>query len=302
MIFPNQPLAPYTSWQVGGPADFLLIPEDFSEIKNFLAPSSSHDISCGITWLGAGTNVLIRDGGIRGKVIILKKNALTQLKLLPIGAAFMKPDIKAGYIYAEAGVLLSKLVQFAVKAGLSGLENLAGIPGTVGGALAMNAGAYGVEIWDGVESVSIIDRSGECQTRKPRDYIINYRSINIPNQEFFISAIFKLTPDSPLALKKVVAEKLAKRKQSQPLEFPNAGSVFKNPPNDYAARLIESAGLKNYRIGGATVSGKHANFIINTQKASATDIEQLIWHVQEVVKAKHGVVLIPEVRILGCKR
>ena len=197
-----------------------------------------------------------------------------------------------------AGLACVKAARQAGKYGLSGIEFLAGIPGTIGGALAMNAGAHGGETWERVESVRTIDRSGQLHERGPAEYSVGYRSVTGPANEWFVEATFRFEADVTPSVE-TLNSMLERRKSTQPLGLPSCGSVFRNPPNDHAARLIEAAGLKGYRIGGAEVSPKHANFIINTGSASAADIEQLIGHVQQTVADVHGVELRHEVRIVG---
>jgi UDP-N-acetylmuramate dehydrogenase len=242
-----------------------------------------------VTFVGLGSNLLIRDGGIRGTVVL----TYAALKALELTAA--------GEIYAEAGVAAPKVARFAATHALQGAEFLAGIPGTVGGALAMNAGCYGAETWELVARVLTVDRRGVRRERGATEFTVGYRSVTPkePREEFFAAAWLRLTRGDGEQSRQRIKELLQKRIDSQPLEQPNAGSVFRNPPGDHAARLIESCGLKGLRIGGAMVSTKHANFIVNLGDAAAADIERLIDTVQTLVHRDTGVMLHREVLIVG---
>jgi UDP-N-acetylmuramate dehydrogenase len=204
-------------------------------------------------------------------------------------------------VYAEAGVAAPKLARFAAKHNLVGAEFWAGIPGTVGGAIAMNAGCYGSETWDKLVQVRTLDRKGQLNERLPEEYVTGYRHVALkhPHQEWFVGGWFRLERGDGAASRETIKALLQKRIESQPLNLPNAGSVFRNPPGDHAARLIEACGLKGFRIGDAQVSEKHANFIVNLGHATATDIERLIEHVEDTVEARTNVRLIREVRIIG---
>jgi UDP-N-acetylenolpyruvoylglucosamine reductase len=284
----NAPLARHTTWRVGGSADVLYRPADRDDLARFVR-SVPRDVP--ITVLGLGSNVLIRDGGIRGAVVLLHDP----------GAALAVAD---GLVYADAGVAAPKLARFAAMHGCAEAEFLAGIPGTVGGALTMNAGCYGGETWNYVARVETLSRDGTFDVRTPADYAIGYRSVadadGAPIDDTFTAAWFRFPQgDGALARTRIKAL-LARRIASQPLALPNAGSVFRNPPGEHAARLIESCGLKGMRIGGAQVSELHANFIVNAERrARAHDIEALIARVRDVVRARTGIALVPEVRILG---
>ncbi len=280
----NASLARYTSWKVGGTADVLYQPADLMDLKEFLL---SLDKDVPITWLGNGTNVLVRDGGVRGVVIILR-GGLDQIEL-----------ISPTKIRAEVGVPCAKLARFCANADLVGAEFLAGIPGVVGGALAMNSGAYGSETWDFVIDVQTIDRAGKLSMLKPEDLQIGYRSVEGLNNEWFVAAQFGFSQGDGQHARDKIRELLNQRNASQPVGNQSCGSVFRNPKNDHAARLIDSCNLKGTTIGGAQVSTKHANFIINTGDATANDIEELINKVRVTIKNKCGVSLIPEVRIIG---
>jgi UDP-N-acetylmuramate dehydrogenase len=285
----NEPLSSYTSWRVGGPADYLYQPRDLSDLSYVL---KHLPLSIPLYYLGAGTNVLVRDRGVRG-VVLLMKNALTRLELIHL-------DEKEGLIYAGAGISVAQLSHFVLNHDLGGFEFLSGIPGTVGGALAMNAGAYGSEIWKFVVKVDTINRYGEIHERLANEYQVGYRSVVMPcESEWFVGGIFRLVKGNRENSMQMMQDMLNRRKATQPLHLPNAGSVFCNPPQQYAARLIEQCGLKGFRKGGASVSTQHANFIVNDQEAVAADIEELIFHIVETVQRQMGISLKTEVRILG---
>jgi UDP-N-acetylmuramate dehydrogenase len=214
-------------------------------------------------------------------------------------AAKEQPRLQSGLVYAQAGVASPKVARFAAREHLTGAEFLSGIPGTVGGALAMNAGCYGGATWDIVERAVTIDRRGELRERAKSEFEIGYRHCRCPGEEGFVGAYFRLQPGDGQGSSARITELLAKRMATQPLSLPNAGSVFRNPPGDHAARLIESCGLKGHRIGGAHVSTHHANFLITDPGARAADVEALIRHIQKVVRERTGAELQPEVRIVG---
>lgn len=280
----DQPLASYTSWRVGGSADRLFRPRDLDGLVAFLRELPAGEP---LFWLGMGSNLLIRDRGIRGTVI----NTRGRLNAL-------KPEGPRS-VYAEAGVLCPHLARFCSDRGLAGAEFFAGIPGTLGGALAMNAGAFGGETWSLVEQVLTVDRSGRSRVRHRNTFEVGYRSVSGPADEYFAAARLTLNSGDGAQSRRRIKALLAKRLETQPLNWPSCGSVFRNPPNDHAARLIEASGLKGYTIGGARVSEKHANFIVNQNRARASDIEALIEFVRAEVERKQGVKLIPEVRIVG---
>ncbi|WP_047539719.1 UDP-N-acetylmuramate dehydrogenase [Methylotenera versatilis] len=283
-LLENEPLARYTSWRVGGRADRVFIAENLSELQAFL---QSLDHTEPIVFMGLGSNLLVRDGGVRGTVIVMHQ-ALSDLRM------------DGQYIYAEAGVTCGKLARFSANNAKDGAEFMAGIPGTVGGALAMNAGCYGSETWSIVHQVLTIDRTGITHVRNAAEFVASYRHIEMPvRDEWFLGAWFKLdVGDANQSLKKI-KNLLATRLASQPLNLPSAGSTFRNPHGDFAARLIEASGLKGYQIGGAQVSPKHANFIVNVGECTALDIEMLIKHMKDVVLEKQGVALQQEVRVIG---
>jgi UDP-N-acetylmuramate dehydrogenase len=282
----NEPLHRHTSWRVGGPADLFFRPADLEDLSLFLREL---DPATPVFWLGLGSNLLVRDGGIRGVVVA--------------AAGIFKDLERVADLTVRAGVSVpcTQLARQCVRWGFGPSEFFAGIPGTVGGALAMNAGAHGGETWDRVRSVTTIDRHGEVRERVPGEYRVGYRSVTgskDQRDEWFVEALLGFDPGVG-ASRDTLQQMLARRKDTQPLGLPSCGSVFRNPAGDYAARLIETAGLKGHRIGGAEVSEKHANFIINQDHASAADIEALIGHVQRTVADVHKVDLVHEVRIVG---
>jgi len=280
----NEPMARYTSWRVGGRADQFYIPESLEDLSAFLR---SQDEAEPTYFIGLGSNLLVRDGGIRGTVVLMH-NVLTTLQM------------DGDAVYAEAGVTCAKLAKFCAKEAKQGAEFFAGIPGTLGGALAMNAGCYGSETWNVVQRVTTINKSGELNTRDAAAFIPSYRHIDMPvADEWFIAAWLRLAQGDAQESAQKIKTLLAKRLASQPLNQPSAGSTFRNPPGDFAARLIEASGLKGYIIGGAQVSEKHANFIVNIGGANALDIELLIQHMRETVLEKQGIALQQEVKVLG---
>jgi UDP-N-acetylmuramate dehydrogenase len=280
----DEPMSSHTSWRVGGPADVFYTPRDRDELAAFLAglPAGTP-----LTWVGLGSNLLVRDGGIRG-VVICTHGAFKRLE-----------HRERARVYCEAGVPCARVTRQCANWGLGQAEFFAGIPGTMGGALAMNAGAYGGETWSFVRAVEVVARNGSCRTRSASEYQVGYRHVAAPaNDEWFLAAELEFGDADPAAAGAVRA--LAqRRKLTQPLGERSCGSVFTNPPGDHAARLIEAAGLKGLRIGGAVVAEKHANFILNEGTASARDIEELIAHVRATVERVHGIALVPEVRIVG---
>ena len=279
-----EPMSAYTSWRVGGPADRCYRPADLEDLKQFLASLPDGEP---VLWVGLGSNLLVRDGGVRGTVI------------LPFGGLNTLDALEDRRIRAGAGVTCAKVARFAARAGLTGAEFLAGIPGTMGGALAMNAGAFGGETWSLVAAVETLDHRGELHQRTPDDYKIAYRTVIGPADEWFVSVDLQLQRGDVEEAQSRIRSLLEQRSAAQPTQQPSCGSVFRNPSDDFAARLIESCGLKGERIGDAQVSEKHANFIINLGGATAADIEALIRYVQERVEEQHGVRLETEVRIVG---
>ena len=279
----------HTSWRAGGKVECMYQPADLADLQLYLRNLPTDEA---VLAVGLGSNLLVRDGGLRGTVLLLHA-ALTELRQEPNGT-----------VYAQAGVPGAKLARFAANNNLRGGEFFAGIPGTVGGMLTMNAGCYGGETWGVVERVQAVDRMGVLHERLPAEYDIGYRHLHRKEEknnaeEFFVGAWFRLQSGDGEVSRKEIKGLLSKRIGSQPLNLPNAGSVFRNPQGDHAARLIEASGLKGRKIGGAQVSEKHANFIVNVDHATAADIENLIEEVRAVVKQKTGIDLHPEVRIVG---
>lgn len=281
----NEPLAEYTTWRVGGPAAKLYKPKNTADLASFLHKLPETEP---LLWLGLGSNSLIRDGGFSGTVI-LTQGCLKEISLLD-----------AQTVKVEAGVSCASMARFCVRNDLAGGEFWAGIPGTMGGALRMNAGCHGGETWQFVSEVQTMNRKGEITTRKPEEYEVAYRHVSGPPDEWFISATFRLNPGKKETSLQVIKELLEHRANTQPTNEYNCGSVFRNPLGNFAARLIESCGLKGFNIGGAMVSQKHANFIINHQgSATAADIEALIHLVQTKVREQTTIELMREVHIIG---
>jgi UDP-N-acetylmuramate dehydrogenase len=283
----EEPMSAHTSWRAGGPAEVFFTPHDAADLAAFLRALPAE---VPVYWVGLGSNLLVREGGIRG-VVIATPGAFTRIQ--------RRAQTR---VYCEASVPCARVARACSNWGLAQGEFFGGIPGTLGGALAMNAGAYGEETWHHVVTVDTIDRSGRRRTRAAQEYLTAYRQVGAPAgadaQEWFLAAELEFEPRGAEHRESVRA--LAQRRAlTQPLGEWSCGSVFKNPPLDHAARLIEAAGLKGYRIGDAVVSEKHANFIINEGHASATDLERLVLHVRATVERLFGVALEPEVRIIG---
>jgi UDP-N-acetylmuramate dehydrogenase len=280
----NEPLARYTSWRVGGPADRLYIPTDKADLCHFIRSLPQDEP---VFWMGLGSNLLVRDKGIRGTVINTKSSC-KEMRLLEDDS-----------VYVEIGVPCPHVARFCAEQGLIGAEFLAGIPGTMGGALKMNAGAFGGETWNIVKAVETISRQGETAWKLPEQFVVSYRSVKSRETEWFVAAKLQLKRGDAQASAKKIKTLLDKRTQTQPTNQPSCGSVFKNPDGDFAARLIEQMGLKGYCIGGACVSEKHANFIVNTGNATAAEIETLYHYVQRRVKEIYGITLKTEVCVVG---
>jgi len=300
----NVPMRKHTSWRTGGIAERMYQPADLEDLLVFLRGLPAGEPLYAV---GLGSNLLVRDGGLRGTVLMLHGT---------MNGLHLELD---GSVYAEAAVPGAKLARFAAAHNLQGAAFFAGIPGTLGGMLAMNAGCYGSETWEKVLRVQTVNRLGEVHVRMPVDYEIGYRhvvrtemqdtryktqgsSLAPQSQEFFVAAWLQFAKGEGGSVRQEIKALLNKRIASQPLNLPNAGSVFRNPQGDHAARLIEQCGLKGSRIGGAQVSEKHANFIVNTGAATAADIEKLINEVQAAVQEQTGIKLHPEVRIVGDKK
>jgi UDP-N-acetylmuramate dehydrogenase len=282
----DEPMSAHTSWHAGGPADALFSPRDVDDLSAFLRTVPA-DVK--LYWVGLGSNLLVREGGIRG-VVIATPGAFTRIE--------RRSQTR---VYCEASVPCARIARLCVKWGLGQGEFFSGIPGTLGGALAMNAGAFGDETWQHVLSIESIDRRCQRRVRQAQEFRVGYRHLDWPPgaaEEWFLSAELTfeaLAVNAPHSVQSL----MQRRRDTQPLGQWSCGSVFKNPPGDHAARLIEAAGLKGYRIGDAAVSDKHANFIVNLGNARAAELEQLIRHVQATVQRTHGVMLEPEVRIIG---
>ncbi len=283
-LLSNEPMARHTSWRVGGPAERYYKPADIDDLALFL---QQLPVDEPLYWLGLGSNLLVRDGGIRGTVIATS------------GLLNVIERLDESRVRVECGVACAKVARFCAREGLAGAEFLSGIPGTMGGALAMNAGCFGGETWQRVEWVETLDRRGRLHKRTASEYRVGYRHVSGPVDEWFVAGCLKLEEGDSQALQVRNKELLEQRSRSQPTQLPNAGSVFRNPEGDFAARLIETAGLKGRCIGGACVSDKHANFIVNTGNARASEIEALIRLVQQEVEQAHNIVLQPEVHIIG---
>jgi UDP-N-acetylmuramate dehydrogenase len=286
----HESMSAHTSWRAGGPADMFFVPRDIEDLASFLRALPA-DVP--VYWVGLGSNLLVRDGGIRG-VVVATAGAFTRIERR-----------SQSRIYCQASVPCARIARACVNWGLAQAEFFGGIPGTFGGALAMNAGAFGDETWRHVISVETIDRRGQRRERTPQHFHIGYRQVEpadpaqrAGSEEWFLSAELQFEPRAGEA-RSSVRSLTERRRQTQPIGRWSCGSVFKNPPGDHAARLIDTAGLKGYRFGDAVVSEKHANFIINDGHASATELERLIRHVQQTVERVHGIALEPEVRIVG---
>lgn len=278
----------HVTWRAGGKARRVYRPADLADLQAFLKQTPQEEP---VLPVGLGSNLLVRDGGYPGTVLLLQ-GVLNELRMTD-----------AGSIYVQAGVAGAKLARFAANNDLVGAEFFIGIPGTIGGMLAMNAGCYGGETWNVVQRVQVLTRGGVLLERTPQAYEIGYRHVALrdPSQELFVGAWMRFGSGDVEAAKREIKQLMEKRSASQPLQMPNAGSVFRNPEGGHAAKLIEGCGLKGKRIGGAEVSTKHANFIVNVGGATATDIESLIAEVQAIVKEQTGVELKPEVKIVGEK-
>jgi UDP-N-acetylmuramate dehydrogenase len=280
----NEPMSRHTTWRVGGPAKRYYRPADLDDLVEFIRRLPEDEP---LYWIGLGSNLLVRDGGVGGTVIATSGmlNEMTRLD--------------ENRVRVESGVSCALVARFCAREGLAGAEFLSGIPGTMGGAIRMNAGCFGGETWQLIEQVETVDHMGVVRTRMPSEYRVGYRHVEAPLGEWFVAAQLKLEQGDSGQLQNRIRELLDLRGSSQPTRLPNAGSVFRNPEGDYAARLIEASELKGRCIGGACVSEKHANFIVNNGGATATEIEMLIELVQNDVELKHGIRLQREVHIIG---
>ncbi len=279
-----EPLSKHTSFRIGGPAEVMAFPKTEGELSEVLKVSKELDTQFVI--LGAGTNVLAPDEGVRGLVICLK-DCMNGMEAL-----------EGNRIRVMSGVTMSRAAVYASKLGLSGMEFAHGIPGTVGGGVYMNAGAYGGEIGQICESVTVMNRLGKMRTLSREEMGFSYRhSVLEKTGEIVISAVFHLTQDTPEGVMGRMKELLSKRSASQPLDLPSAGSAFKRPASGYAAALIDGAGLKGFRVGGAAISVKHAGFAVNLGGATAEEVKELLRQVSNRVFETSGIRLEPEVRI-----
>jgi UDP-N-acetylmuramate dehydrogenase len=291
IVLNDEPMSRHTSWRAGGVAKHYVQAKSLSELAGYISTLPEREA---LLWIGLGSNTLVRDAGFNGTVIATQ-GVMTQIEL-----------INDTTVYVGAGVASAKLARFCSRQHLTGAEFFAGIPGLVGGALAMNAGAFGGETWPLVKSVETINRKGEIKARSASEFEYGYRYVKGCNDEWFVSATLQLAAQQT-GSKRVegntidIKHLLAKRAASQPTGVASCGSVFRNPEGGFAAQMIESCGLKGYRIGGAVVSEKHANFIINDNHATAADIEALIEYIQKTVEQKHNVSLQTEVKIVGDK-
>lgn len=276
----HEPMSRHTHWRVGGPARLFFVPADRADLAEFLR---ALDSSIAVFFIGLGSNLLVRDEGIDGAVVAL-------------GRAFRELRRSGSLVEAGAGLPCTALARSCSSWGLGPADFFAGIPGTVGGALAMNAGAFGGETWDNVQSVETLDRTGAGHLRSREEYRPAYRQLEGPREECFLKAHFRFQAAHEAGR---IRSLMAERRRRQPLNLPSCGSVFRNPPDGYAGELIERAGLKGLREGAAEVSTKHANFIVNRGGARAADIERLIREIQARVRESSGITLTPEVRILG---
>jgi len=284
-VLPNEPLADYTTWKIGGPADLLVVPQGKEELAATVKLLREHGVSW--TSLGRGSNMLVSDKGIRG--VVLKPGS---------GLDYVR--FEGQTVYAGAAYSFIKLSVLAGKEGLTGLEFAGGIPGTVGGAVYMNAGAHGSDVSRIFQSAEIVTETGELATYGREEMAFGYRhSVLHERQGIVVEAVFELERGEREEIAAAMASYKERRIRTQPLQLAVAGSVFKNPPGDYAARLIQEAGLKGYRVGGAEISVQHANFIVNTGQAKAEDVLTLMAHIQSTVKTRFGVELVPEVLVVG---
>ena len=279
----NESMAKHTSWGIGGCADLFYSPKSREDLVSFL---SSVDPNLPITWIGKGTNILVRDAGIRGVVISTK--------------SFLKEIEKTSkYLYkVEAGVACVELALFCQKNGIGPAAFFSGIPGSIGGALTMNAGSFGMETWDLVIEVEVINEKGDISFLEKESFDIAYRTVTFPFRLWFLSCSMSLSSDEQTTKDNLI-ELRNQRIKTQPLSEDTCGSVFKNPPGNFAGALIEGSGLKGFKIGSASISEQHANFIVNEGGATARDIENLIKHTRQAVREKFDIDLQPEVRIIG---
>lgn len=284
----GEPMKNHTSFKIGGPADIMVFPQDLQDLENLLHVADEEKVSLFI--LGKGTNILVKDGGIRGIVVNLQRFDKIMIE--------SEDENGETIVFAEAGVNLSRFLNFAVSHGLAGLEFAAGIPGSVGGAIVMNAGSFDGEIKDAIKQIRMMDLSGNVIEIDREDIRFGYRTARLP-KGIILGGSFVLHKDSNKKIKDKMIALIGRRKEKQPIGVPSAGSVFKNPATGFAGALIESVGLKGYRIGDAELSKKHANFIVNKGRAVAKDVISLIKMIKEKVKKEKGVALKLEIKIVG---
>ena len=294
--YENAPMAHYTSLRVGGTADLLLIPADVDELRAIMTCASAQALP--LTWLGKGSNLIVRAGGIRGIVVSLRE-ALSQLSLQTPSPEQKTHPSDPVHVRVGAGVPLTRVLHLSIRDGLKGLSFAVGIPGTLGGAVAMNAGTEVGAAWDVVEGVRLLLSNGECVDVRPKDVAVGYRFAALPEHSVVLEATLRAERGDPIEVREEVRQLYRCRRAQQPLAYPNAGSIFKNPPGERAGRLIDQLGLKGYRIGDAQVSIKHANFIVNRGQAAVLDVLALIEEVKHQVYTHTGILLEEEVRIVG---
>lgn len=281
----NEKMSGHTTFRIGGEAEYFVTPKDVEGVKNILILCKKHNIPCFV--MGNGSNLLVSDAGVKGVV-------------LQIGKGLSQVKYQEGRILAQAGAMLTSVANTAAKNGCAGLEFAVGIPGTVGGAVAMNAGAYGGEIRDVIVSATVLNRQGEVIKLSKQQLDLGYRSSKVTKEQYVVlEAEFVLQPGDAEKIKAVCAENMQARAQKQPLEYPSAGSTFKRPEGCFAGKLIMDAGLRGFAVGDAQVSEKHCGFLVNKGNATAKDMQELIQQVQKTVKEKYGVMLEPEVKMIG---
>ena len=283
----DRAMSEHTTFRIGGKADAVCFVKELGELQQLLSYLSKESLPYLV--VGGGSNLLVRDSGFKGVIIIMRDKLAT----------LEHREENGQIVVAGGGLALSDLVKYSSQKGLGGLEFLAGIPGTVGGAVTMNAGAFGKDMGSVVQEIELLTPQGELRSTHRSDLTFSYRASSIQEGTAVLKVSLQCTRENPKIVSKRVADYLTRRKATQPLEYPSAGSVFKNPPNDYAGRLIEETGLKGKKIGGAMISPKHANYIVNTGGATANDVLALMEMAKEKVRAETGIVLEPEIKVVG---
>jgi UDP-N-acetylmuramate dehydrogenase len=283
----DRAMSEHTTFRIGGKADAVCFVQELGELQELFSYVTKENIPYLV--VGGGSNLLVRDEGFKGVVIIMREHL----------ASIEQDEENELILVAGGGLPLINLVRYCSRRGLGGLEFLAGIPGTVGGAVIMNAGAFGQDMAAVLRSIELFSPQGELISREASDLVFSYRASSIQEGTIVVRASLQCTQETPQIVSKRVAEYLASRKATQPLEYPSAGSVFRNPPGDYAGRLIEKTGLKGKMIGGAMISPKHANYIVNTGGATAEDVLALMEMAKEKVRKQTGIELEPEIRVVG---